>query len=105
METCSSPDYADVILADDDARITDDEIIDAWELCSDANTGGWRRRVIDVSRFAGQERELQIAAYLDEFLNSNWFIDDVSLQVNQPSHIVIVPTQTPNASNRETAPK
>lgn len=75
--------YEDVggaALVNDDGDVTDDEVVDATELCSKTNTGGWKRRSIDVSRFAGQTRTLIILVSTDGSLNSNMFVDDVSFQ-------------------------
>jgi hypothetical protein len=56
-----------------------DEVVDAFWLCSGNNTGGWIRRTVDLSAYAGQTVELDFVAFTDDILNSNLFIDDVSL--------------------------
>jgi hypothetical protein len=48
-------------------------------LCVDTSTGGWVNRTADISAYAGQNVELQFRVETDSSLNSNWFIDDVSL--------------------------
>lgn len=55
-----------------------DEVVDAFWLCSGNNTGGWIPRTVDLGPYAGQTVELDFAAFTDELLNSNLFIDDVS---------------------------
>jgi hypothetical protein len=56
-----------------------DEVVDAFWLCTSTNTGGWVRRSIDLANYAGQSVEIDILVGTDETLNSNLFIDDVSL--------------------------
>ncbi|MDW8327011.1 MAG: S8 family peptidase [Anaerolineales bacterium] len=50
------------------------------DLHSGANTGGWVKRVINLTAYAGQMVTLQIAVTTDDAYNSNWFIDDVGFQ-------------------------
>ena len=56
-----------------------DEVVDAFWLCYENNTGGWVERAVDLSAYAGQTVEIDILVGTDETLNSNLFIDDVSL--------------------------
>ena len=56
-----------------------DAVVDAYWLCDANNTGGWIERVIDLGAYAGQTVELDFAAFTDDSINSNLFIDDVSL--------------------------
>jgi len=56
-----------------------DEVVDAYWLCYVNNTGGWIKRTVDLSPYAGQTVELDFVAFTDDVLNSNLFIDDVSL--------------------------
>ena len=58
----------------------DESIVDEYELCVGNNTGGWIRRSVDLSAYAGQEVALAFVAFADATLNSNMFVDDVSLQ-------------------------
>jgi hypothetical protein len=53
--------------------------IDQYDLCSSGNTGGWVEHSVDLSAYAGQSVSLQLRAETDGSLNSNLFIDDVSL--------------------------
>ena len=51
----------------------------SWDLCEDNNTGGWVWSGVDLSAYAGQTVEVAIGASTDGSLNSNSFIDDVTL--------------------------
>lgn len=55
-------------------------VVEAYDLCSNHNTGSWVQRVIDLSVFAGYSISIQIKAECDESLNSNLFIDHVAFQ-------------------------
>jgi hypothetical protein len=79
---CLQDDIAGVSLVNDDGSVTNDEIVDAFELCRNTSTTGWVKRSIDVRQFAGQTRTLFILASTDSLLNSNLFIDDVSFQAS-----------------------
>jgi len=56
-----------------------DEVVDSFWLCTNNDTYGWVRRTIDLTAYADQIIELDILVGTDETLNSNLFIDDVSL--------------------------
>ncbi len=56
-----------------------DVVVDAFWLCDSNNTGGWIRRTVDLSDYAGQTVDFDITASNDSSWNSNLFIDDVSL--------------------------
>jgi hypothetical protein len=43
-------------------------------------TGEWVERSVDLSVFTGQTVDLVFQVETDSSLNSNWFIDDVSLK-------------------------
>ncbi|MFC2037278.1 hypothetical protein ACFLYD_04800 [Chloroflexota bacterium] len=60
------------VLAVDDATAT-------FDLCTAMNTEGWALLTADLADFAGQTVTLMIAAVTDDSLNSNLFVDDVSL--------------------------
>jgi hypothetical protein len=53
-------------------------VVDAFDLCSSTNTGGWVRRTVDLNAYAGQTVQLQIRAETNSSLNSNLFVDDVA---------------------------
>jgi hypothetical protein len=74
------PDY-DVggLFMDDNGDITEDDVLDAYILCDGTSTGGWIRREVDIARYAGKQVELAFVAFTDEVINSNMFVDDVSL--------------------------
>ena len=51
------------------------------QLCSDNNTNGWARQVVDLSSYTNQTVTLQIRAEADgNFFQSYWYVDDVSFQ-------------------------
>ncbi|MGQ9628574.1 MAG: hypothetical protein ACUVV0_16920, partial [Anaerolineae bacterium] len=57
-------------------------VVDVYDLCSSANTGGWVKHVVNLSAYAGQSVSLQIRAETDDSLNSNLFVDDVAFQAS-----------------------
>jgi len=58
----------------------DPDVVDAFWLCRSANTGGWKRRTIDMRKYVGQTVVLIFLAGTDNSLNSNWFLDDIGFQ-------------------------
>jgi len=62
--------------------LINDTAVDAFLLCEAGNTNGWRLRTVDLNAYVGQNVILEIAAFTDNILNSNLFIDDVSLGSN-----------------------
>ena len=56
-----------------------EEVVDSFWLCTATNTNGWVLRQVDLSAYAGQNIELDIVVGTDDYLNSNLFIDDVTL--------------------------
>ncbi len=72
-------------------------VVDVYDLCSSANTGGWQHYVVNLNAYAGQTVALQIRAETDSTVNSNLFIDDVSFQSNPTATDTAVPPLfTPN---------
>ena len=59
--------------------INEDDAVDAYWLCSDNNTGGWILRSVNLGAYAGQTVLMDFAAFTDDSLNSNMFLDDISL--------------------------
>jgi hypothetical protein len=57
-------------------------IVDSYDLCTPTITGGWVKHSVNLSAFVGQTIMLQIRAETNDSLNSNLFIDDVSLQAS-----------------------
>lgn len=55
---------------------------DLYDLCTTNNTGGWVAHSVNLSTYIGQSVTLQIRIETDSSLNSNLFIDDVSLQAS-----------------------
>lgn len=74
-----------------------EEVVDAYILCEENSTGGWQRRVVNLSAFAGQRGFLEFTAFTDDVLNSNLFIDEVTFnpdglrQLPPPVHDGSVP--------------
>ena len=48
-------------------------------LCSTNNTGGWVQRVLNLTAYAGINKTVQFKVTTDSSLNSNFFLDDVSM--------------------------
>ena len=55
--------------------------VDAYNLCSSQNTGGWVTHNVNLSAYAGQSVTLQIRVETNIVNNSNLFVDDVSFAV------------------------
>jgi serine protease len=56
------------------------KVLDSYGLCGSSNTNGWVQHTVDLSSYAGQSVLLQIRATTDSTVNSNIFVDDVSVQ-------------------------
>ncbi len=54
--------------------------VETFNLCDSAGTGGWVKRTLNVSAYAGQRVTLAFQATTDGSLNSNLFIDDIGFQ-------------------------
>lgn len=59
-------------------KINNGEILKL-DLCTSTNTGGWRERVINLSAYNGTSVTLMFEVTNDFYLNSNFFLDDVSM--------------------------
>jgi hypothetical protein len=57
-------------------------VVDVYNLCTSANTGGWVKHVVNLSAYANQNITLQIRAETDSSYNSNLFVDDVAFQAS-----------------------
>jgi uncharacterized repeat protein (TIGR01451 family) len=55
-------------------------VVDVYDLCESTNTGRWVTHSVDLSAYVGQSILVQIRVETDSSLNSNLFVDDVSLQ-------------------------
>lgn len=80
----------DVCNADYDIAgvLVNGEAVDAYILCEPNNTNGWVQRSVNLAQYAGKQATLTFAAFTDSVLNSNLFIDDISMQVT-----VMAPSQ------------
>jgi hypothetical protein len=72
--------------------------VDAFPLCTTANTNGWQRRDVDLRAYAGQTVDLYIIASTDDTFNSNLFIDDVSFSSGSPQPTATTPPQNCHSS-------
>jgi hypothetical protein len=54
--------------------------VDQYDLCTTANTNGWRKHVVNLSAYAGQTVTVRIRVTTDGSLNSNLFVDEVAFQ-------------------------
>lgn len=59
--------------------VNDDIVYDQW-VCDDNDTNGWVQRTVDLAAYAGQTIELKFLAGVDGSLNSNIWLDDISLE-------------------------
>jgi hypothetical protein len=80
----------------DTAQVTvNGVVVESYTLCDDASTEGWVLRQVNVTSYAGQQVTLTFTVTTDSSLNSNLFIDDVSLDTSslQPASPVSGATQ------------
>ncbi len=54
------------------------------DLCVDNANSGWVERIIDLSSYAGQTITLHFRVETDASLNSNYFVDDVTVDTTAP---------------------
>ncbi len=79
-------------------------VVQVYDLCSSASTGGWVSHSVDLSAYAGQSVMLQIRAETDFSLNSNLFVDDISLAGSAAASGPILPF-VPNPDDASTRGK
>lgn len=78
----------DVCVADvAEVRIDGDTVWDEL-LCGGTETNGWRRVSVNLSAYVGQTVTLEFRSSTDDSLNSNWFLDDISLRSNSQAQAV-----------------
>ena len=65
----------------------DSTTLETYTLCESNNTGGWTSQQLDVSSWQGQTVELRFVVETDGSLNSNFFLDDVSLSTSSSSDL------------------
>jgi hypothetical protein len=56
------------------------DVVDAYALCNAAETGGWSRRLVNLSAYANQALTLRFQVATDGSLASQVFIDDLSFR-------------------------
>jgi hypothetical protein len=79
--------------------INESVVVEGYELCNAKNTNGWLRRAVNLSAYAGQTVWVEIRAETDDSLNSNLFVDDVSLEPN----LMAASAEPPPASENESS--
>ncbi len=60
----------------------------AYDLCTGTDTGNWQEKIVDMTPFNGQTHDLVFTTTTNGTLNSNFFLDDVTI------------TQVPNLSEK-----
>jgi hypothetical protein len=65
--------------------IINSTVVDVYDLCTSADTGGWIKHVVNLSAYAGQSVSMQIRCETDSSGNSNLFVDDVAFQSSASS--------------------
>jgi hypothetical protein len=70
-----------------------------YDLCSDTETGGWQKQVVNLNSYKGQTVVLQIRAETDSSITSNLFIDDLTFAATAAATDAVVPAGgNPHAS-------
>lgn len=59
--------------------VNNSQVVEQYDLCNSNNTGGWVQRTVNLGAYAGQTVSIQIRVETDSSLNSNLFVDDVTL--------------------------
>ena len=59
------------------------------DLCDSTSTNGWVERVVNLSSYSGSTATIMFEVTLDGVLNSNFFLDDVSMSSNSITSAVI----------------
>jgi hypothetical protein len=59
--------------------------VDSYGLCGPENTNGWQRRTVNLTLYAGNTVTLRFQVVTDNSLNSNLFLDDITLVEYAPS--------------------
>ncbi|MBV7328598.1 hypothetical protein KFU94_10115 [Chloroflexi bacterium TSY] len=96
--------FAYQILSEDECgydfvlMMIDHEPLHTFDLCADAATNDWTIQAVDLSTYAGQLATLRFYIETDDVTASNFFLDDVGIQVNTPAPTP-EPTQPPTMGN------
>lgn len=59
--------------------VNDNTVVDVFDLCASTSTGGWVSRSVNLAAYGGQTIQVEIRSETDSSLNSNLFVDNVSL--------------------------
>jgi hypothetical protein len=57
-------------------------VVEVYNLCAPANTGGWVKHALNLGAYAGQNVTFQIRVETDYSNNSNLFVDDVTFSAS-----------------------
>lgn len=69
------------------------QVVNLYDLCQSANTGGWVKHVVNLNAYKGQTVLVQIRVETDASVNSNLFVDDVFFQA---SAAAVLPPEAPS---------
>ncbi len=78
-------------------------VVDVYNLCMATGTGGWVKRSVNLSAYAGQTVTLQIRAETDGAMNSNLIIDDVAFAAS--AAFDLLEPEIPNWDARNVLPR
>jgi hypothetical protein len=75
-------------------------VVSTFNLCAATNTNGWVNETVDLVTYVGQNVELKFYTETDSALDSNLFLDDITLGIiNTPT---ATRTSTPTSTNSPT---
>ena len=69
---------------------TDWDDVETIDLCSTNNTSDWKKKSIDLGKYADQDVRLKFRVKTDSSNVSNWFIDTVFFQTNKFDFVTVV---------------
>jgi bacillopeptidase F (M6 metalloprotease family) len=73
----------------------DSTTLQAYDLCEDASTSAWTSQQVDVTAWRGQTVQVSFTAQTDGSLNSNFFLDDVTISTGATSPALSVLSDAP----------
>ncbi len=78
-------------------------VLKSYDLCASNNTNGWTSQQVNVTSWQGKTVDLRFAVETDGSLNSNFFLDDVSISPTTGSPAVSISPNTPESAAGDTA--